>query len=145
MNAVVRSCLWLVAACAMLSMSGCADVGTHVKAPANAVPIPDMQSVAGKWDGLMKRRPRTRGDDYVTLTIGRDGTYEFASARIVGVFGGSGTLQLVDGKLRSEGKRGHATYTLYDRDGEQVLMVEGLDTTNDYQYQAELTRTREDR
>lgn len=142
MTAVVKTGPMLAAACVMLFLSGCADIGTRAKATANAVPIPDLQSVAGKWDGLMKRRPRTRGDDYVTVTIGEDGTYRFVSARIIGVFSGTGTLQLVDGKLRIEGARGHATFTLYERGGEQVLMVEGLDTTNDYQYRAELTRVR---
>lgn len=142
MTAVLKTGLVLAAACAMLSMSACADVGTHVKAPTKAVSIPEIQSVAGKWDGLLKRRPRTRGDDYVMLTIRPDGTYEFASARTIGVFGGTGTLQLMDGKLRSEGEQGHATYTLHERAGEQVLMVEGIDTTNDYKYRAELTRTR---
>lgn len=142
MKGVVHSVLLLAAACAMLSMSACTDVGTHVKVPTSAVPIPDLESVAGKWDGLMKRRPRTGADDYVTLTIGRDGTYEYGSTRVIGAFAGTGVLRLVDGKLRSEGERGHATYTLYERGGEQVLMVEGLDTTNDYEYRAELTRAR---
>ncbi len=142
MTAVLKTGLVLAAACAMLTVSACADRGAHVKAPTKAVPISDLHSVAGKWDGLMKRRPRTRGDDYVMLTIGPDGNYEFVSTRVVGVFGGTGTLQLVDGKMRSEGERGHATYTLYDRDGEQILMVEGLDTTNDYEYRAELKRAR---
>lgn len=140
MKAVVRPFLLLAAACAVLSLPACANVGTHREPPTRVVPIKDIQEVTGQWSGLLKRRPRTHGDDFVTVTISRDGTYEFASARISGIFAGTRTFQFTDGRLRDESESGHAVFTLYDRDGEQVLLVEAHDARNDYEYRGELTR-----
>jgi len=41
--------------------------------------VSDFKSIAGKWEGLLIRNPRTRDDDWVTVTIGETGTVEFAS------------------------------------------------------------------
>lgn len=50
--------------------------------------VTDFKSVAGTWEGLMVRDPRTRDDDWVSLVIRETGTYEFASYRLIGVFAG---------------------------------------------------------
>lgn len=136
----VRLVLLLAAAGAMLSVSACANVGTHREPPTTIVPIEDIRTVTGTWNGLLKRRPRDRGDDFVTVSIHGDGTYEFASTRAIGMFSGTRSLKLEDGRLQEESDDGYAIFTLYDRDGEQVMMVEALDKRNDYRYRAELTR-----
>jgi hypothetical protein len=68
--------------------------------------IPDFKSVAGKWEGLLVRNPRTRDDDWVTFVIGETGTYEFVSYRMIGVFAGKGKLVLADGKLNAKSEKG---------------------------------------
>jgi hypothetical protein len=50
--------------------------------------ITDYKDVAGTWEGLLVRNPRTPKDDWLTLTIREGGAYEFASPRTIGVFGG---------------------------------------------------------
>ena len=61
------------------------------------------------------------------LRISADGSYEFASFREIGVFQGSGTLQLRAGQLFLEGQRGgRATFTLYAENGRRLLRVDGV-------------------
>ena len=142
MRPIVHPVLLLATAGAMLSVSACANVGKHREPPTTVVAIKDIQTVTGTWNGLLKRRPRDRGDDFVTVSIHGDGTYEFASARAIGMFTGVHTLKLEDGRLQEQSDDGYAIFTLYERDGEQVIMVEALDKRNDYRYRAELTRAK---
>jgi hypothetical protein len=61
------------------------------------------------------------------MTIGEDGSYEFASFREIGVFQGSGTLRLSQGQLYLEGARGgRATFTLYADDGRRLLRADAV-------------------
>jgi hypothetical protein len=91
-----------------------------------AIAIPDIKSVAGRWSGILYGRPGgQRGQDWVELAIQEDGTYSLASARTIGVFNSSGTLNLADGRLISEGERARVTVTLYQGDGKRFLRAEG--------------------
>ena len=51
---------------------------------------------------MLKATPRVEGDDWVTLTICDDGSYDFVSARTIGIFQGQVTCTLIDGKLKTE-------------------------------------------
>jgi len=96
--------------------------------PSTAVGIVDFKSVAGVWEGLLSglAGPRSQGD-WVMMRIGEDGSYEFASFREIGVFQGSGTLQLSDGRLFLEGPRGgKAAFTLYAESGRRLLRAEAV-------------------
>ena len=88
-----------------------------------AVPITDFKTVAGKWGGLVTGIT-AQHDDYVDVTIAPDGKYDFGIYRTIGVFGGTGTFTLSDGKLQSRGERGSATYTLYQGGARRVLQVQ---------------------
>lgn len=87
------------------------------------IPVTDVKSVAGRWAGTLARDTSSR-EDWVRLTINPDGTYEFSSARQIGVLSGKGTLSVKDGKLVGEGPRGTSVYTLYERAGKEVLIVD---------------------
>jgi hypothetical protein len=103
-----------------------ADLLAAKRSSPTAVAIPDIKSVAGRWAGILYGRPGgTRGQDWVELTIQEDGTYTIASARTVGVFNGSGTLRLADGRLIAQGEKAQVTITRYQEDGKQFLRVEG--------------------
>jgi hypothetical protein len=110
----------LLAAIAMV-LGACAGVGTDAL---TAVPITDFKQVAGKWGGLVTGIS-AQHDDWVDVTIMPDGKYNFGIYRTVGVFGGTGTFTLSDGKLQSRGDRGSATYTLYESGAKRVLQVQG--------------------
>src|SRR5262245_37773674 len=95
------------------------------KSDPTAMPIPDFQSITGRWSGIVYGRPGgERGRDWVELAIQNDGTYTLASARTIGVLNTSGTLRLTNGQLISEGENGHVTYTLYRRDGKRFLRAQ---------------------
>ena len=109
------------------------------------IAIADFKSVAGKWQGLLVRNPRTRDDDWVTFVIGETGTYEFASYRMIGVFTGKGKLVLTDGKLSAKSEKGgQMTLQLYADSGssERRLRAEAKDSEG-FQYWADLKRAPE--
>jgi hypothetical protein len=105
--------------------------------------VADFKSVAGKWEGLMVRNPRTRDDDWVTVVISETGAYEFASYREIGVFTGKGKLVLTDGKLSAKSEKGgQMTLQLYADSGspERMLRAEAKDSEG-FHYWADLKRT----
>jgi hypothetical protein len=89
------------------------------------VPIADVSEVAGKWDGLMRRIPTERRDDWVTVAIAADGRYEFSSLRTIGIFTGHGEFELKDGKLLSKSERGTVEAVLYQAGGQRMLKAKG--------------------
>ena len=104
--------------------------------------ISDFKSVAGTWEGLLVRNPRTRDDDWVTLVIGENGTYEFRSYRMIGVFAGKGKLVLADGKLSATTEKGgQMTLQLYtdSESPERLLRAEARDSGG-FHYWADLKR-----
>jgi hypothetical protein len=97
-----------------------------------AVPIQDVESVAGRWFGLLYGRPGApRGQDGIELTIQKDGTYTLSSVRIIGAFTGRGTVSLVDGRLTAQGEKARVTLTLYRRDSQRFLRAEGTTEQGD--------------
>jgi hypothetical protein len=105
--------------------------------------VTDFKSVAGKWEGLLVRNPRTRDDDWVTFVIGETGAYEFASYREIGVFAGKGKLVLTDGKLSAKSEKGgQMTLQLYADFGSphRILRAEAKDSEG-FHYWADLKRT----
>src|SRR5262245_8818591 len=89
--------------------------------------IADFKNVAGKWEGLLVRNPRTRDDDWVTFVISETGTYEFASYRMIGVFAGKGKLVLTDGKLTAKSdKGGQMTLQLFADYGSYERMISAI-------------------
>ena len=104
--------------------------------------IADFKNVAGKWEGLLVRNPRTRDDDWVTFVISETGTYEFASYRMIGVFAGKGKLVLTDGKLTAKSdKGGQMTLQLYVDSGSSERMLRTIANDSDgFHYWADLKR-----
>jgi hypothetical protein len=104
-----------------------ADLYGASRSRPTAVPIQDVNSVAGRWSGILHGRPGgARGQDWIELTIQKDGTYTLSSARTIGVFTGSGTVSLSDGRLTAEGEKAQVTFTLYQRDSRRFLRAEGI-------------------
>jgi hypothetical protein len=103
-----------------------ADLYAASRSGPTVVPIQDVNSVAGRWSGILYGRPGgARGQDWIELTIQKDGTYTLSSARMIGVFTGSGTVSLVDGRLTAEREKARVTFTLYQRDSRRFLRAEG--------------------
>jgi hypothetical protein len=120
---------------------GCAPVEPLPPPPSTPVSISAFTSAAGKWSGILKSTPRLKGDDWMTLTIREDGSYEFVSVRTIGIFQGQGTCTLIDGKLKTETERGWAIATLYEDRGRRMLKIAGA-TKDGVQYSADLAPTK---
>jgi hypothetical protein len=82
------------------------------------------KNAEGTWTGILKTTPRARHDDWVTLVIRENGSYQFESVRTIGVLQGQGTFTLTDGKLRTDTEGGSAVATLYEEGGRRMLKVE---------------------
>jgi hypothetical protein len=89
------------------------------------VPIADVANVAGKWNGVMRRVPPERRDDWVTVSIAPDGRYQFNSLRTIGVFSGHGEFAVNEGKLLSKSERGTVEAVLYEGGSQQMLKAKG--------------------
>jgi len=117
---------------------GCAPIEPVPPAPSTPVSISAFKSATGKWAGILIATPRLKEDDWVTLTIRDDGSYDFASVRTIGIFHGKGAFTLIDGKLRTETERGWGMATLYEEGGRRMLKIEGA-AKDGAQYSANLT------
>jgi hypothetical protein len=120
---------------------GCAPIEPLPPPPSTPVSVSAFKNAAGKWAGILKSTPKVRGDDWVTLMIRDDGSYDFMSVRTIGIFQGQGTCTLIDGKLKAESERGWAIATLYEEGGRRMLKVEGA-TNDGTQYSADLAPTK---
>jgi hypothetical protein len=146
MDKPFRSSVFGVIACVTSALLACGET-SQIRSQ-SIVPIVDVKAVAGKWKGLLKETPPPPplryGGDRVTFIIKENGpsgagTFQFASYRTIGVFSGSGPLHLDHGKLKSESEKGRTTYSLHERDGKEILIVDAQDKKG-IQYHAEMTR-----
>ena len=119
---VARAAVVLLAA---VLLGACAS--SPPPAPATPLPITDYKMVAGKWAGHVKGLAGPRDDgDWIEMTIGDNGAYEFGIARTIGVLAGKGNFTLADGKLTMRGERGQATFALLQREGVRFLRGTGM-------------------
>jgi hypothetical protein len=119
-----RSILLPALACLVVSY-GCQSMESSQPLQWVQVPIADVADVSGKWDGLMRRIPPDRRDDWVTVAIAPDGRYEFSSLRTIGIFTGHGEFELKDGKLLSKSERGTVEAALYQAGSQRMLKAKG--------------------
>ena len=121
----------------------CAVFAASAKAQWSPTEITDIKSIAGKWEGIMIRSPKSRTDDWVNVSIQDNGDYEFASYRTIGVFSGKGNLAVKDGKAMAQTERGSVTVQLFTEKtkGQSMLKAEGKGKDG-ISYRAELTKAR---
>ena len=114
-------------ALAVLAVTLAACTSAAPPPPATTVPITGFQMVAGKWEGSVVGLPGSKDEgDWIKVTIGEDGSYDFGMYRTLGMFGGKGKFELKDGKLLTQSQHGNAVYTLSERGGRQLLKGEGV-------------------
>jgi hypothetical protein len=117
---------WVGAALLALILAGCASGGAAGTGTRTRVPITELQSVVGRWDGLLSglsSRPSS-DEDLIDVVIRDDATYEARAFRAIGVFQGRGTVEVRDGALLLRSERGATgTAELFAVDGRRVLEV----------------------
>ena len=116
------------------ALAGCAGSTGPGETGWTRAPIADAKSVAGKWAGTLTRAQGPK-DDWLTLTIRDDGSYEAVSDRVIGQFRGTGKLALADGKLVTQTEEGTAVVGLATRGTARRLDLvlrnkEGVETTS---------------
>ena len=125
----------------ILAALACVVFAASEKAQWSPTQITDIKSIAGKWEGIMIRTPKSRTDDWVNVNIQDNGDYEFASYRTIGVFSGKGNFAVKDGKAVAQSERGSVTMQLFtdNTKGQSMLKAEskGKDGID---YRAELTK-----
>jgi len=119
MTAVWRSRAWLFVVMAVL-VAACATGSGR----GTSIPISDLQSIAGRWQGLLDG-PSNQQDDFIDVVFNLDGTYRGTGARTIGVLDARGRAELQNGRLQLTGEKGATgTGVLFDRDGKRTLVVE---------------------
>ena len=98
------------------------------------VPISRFDQVASNWEGLSKRMPDMRDHAWVILVIRENGHFHFASNRATGLLLGTGTLHIHDGEVFGKTGNGSATFTLHDKAGKRVLVVEAVLNDGNHYY-----------
>lgn len=135
MKALTRLRLAVVSLFVVLAAGACASGGQSRYGA--TVPIAGLQTVAGRWDGILQSGDDLR-EDFLNVAIGTDGSYEARSARTVGSLEGRGRAEIVNGQLRLTGERSSGIGTLYDKDGKRTLVVQ-VTGANGRQFTARLT------
>ena len=108
---------WLAA-----TLFGCGVLQSPPTAP--IIPISTLDQVAGKWEGLSKRMPDMQDHAWVILIIKGEGYFNFASNRRAGLFLGTGSLTMRDGRAFGKSDSGTGTFTLHEKAGKPVLVAE---------------------
>jgi hypothetical protein len=98
------------------------------------VPISGFDTVAGKWEGLSKRVPEMRDHAQVILIISENGHFHFASNQATGLLLGTGTLYIHDGEAFGKTGSGTGTFTLHDKAGKRVLVLEAVLNDGNHYY-----------
>jgi hypothetical protein len=125
----------------LVTMVGCSWLNAQSSAPLAPVAIERLQEVHGQWEGMVKA-VQSRGTNWVTVNITNYdtfSTYTFAGMDGGGPFLGTGRLQLHDGRLLTEGEGRTLAFTLAERRGVPMLIVDGIGKDGK-SYHAELTR-----
>ena len=125
-------CSWLLFAVIFFVLNACASGSRHA-----VVPIGDVESIAGRWAGIVEASGRQQ-DDFIDLTLNRDGTYQATGARTIGTFEGRGRLAVEQGRLRVTSERSTGLGTLYENNGKRTLIIE-IVMSNGRQFTARLT------
>lgn len=119
----------------VVGLGACASGGGQSR-HGEMVPIQNVQSLAGRWGGILESSERSH-DDFIDITINPDGTFQAGGARTIGVLEGRGTLAADGGRLKVTGEKSTGLGTLYDKDGKRTLVIE-ITTNNGRKFTARL-------
>ena len=132
--------VWMFMSC-FVAVTGCSWFDSRSSAPLTPVAIESLHDVDGRWEGTVKALQGSR-TSWVTVNItNRDtfATYIFAGTDKGNPFLGTGRLLLQSGRLLTEGEGRTLTFTLAEREGVRMLVVDGLGKDGQ-SHHAELSR-----
>lgn len=112
----------------LFAVAGCSWFDSRSSSPLVPVSIESLQDVHGRWEGTV-RTLQSRDTSWVTVNItNRDSfaTYTFVGMSKDNPFVGTGRLLLQSGRLLTEGEGRVLTFTLAERGGMRMLIVDGV-------------------
>jgi hypothetical protein len=120
--------------------TGCASRSSSTGSPSAMATAPNVQTLAGRWDGWMKGA--TGNTAPVQVMVNPDGSYTSQ----MGASSGSGTIQVVDGKIMTKGHLSGSAFgsdrqsvvTVVEKGGRPTITGEGRNDAGPYSY--ELTK-----
>jgi len=118
--------LFLVFLVSVSLLAACAGLRTQQQIPLSPVPITEIKSVEGTWEGLVinARTGKDAGRVVVVLTShDAYGTYSFGGATAQGPLVGTGRVTVQSGRLSSEMGQRMVGFTLCLRGSEKVMMA----------------------
>ena len=127
-NYPFQSGRYLAIASCVVVMTGCSWSVSQTPTPLNPVAIESLQDVHGRWEGKV-RTLQSRDVAWVTVNITHRetfATYTFAGTGEGRPFVGTGRLKLQSGRLMTDAEGRTLTFTLAEREGVQVLVVDGI-------------------
>jgi len=137
MKGYINAWMFLTLVWIMAISLGCGVLQDRPETP--LVPISSFDQVAGTWEGVSKRLPDMRDDAWVILIISEKGSFKFASNRETELLLETGTLTILEGRVFAKTDTGVGTFTLHDKGGNLVLVVEA--SLNDgHHYYLEMTQ-----
>ena len=107
-------------------------VPTADSASAGSLTVTDVKELAGTWQGY-GRGYFGSGRLPLTWTVAEDGTYSSVGASVT-----SGKIELANGKLSFDSGFTAGTLTVEERDGKNLMIVEGTNKRNRQSGMAEL-------
>jgi hypothetical protein len=138
----VLQCLVLWAVFAEIVIA-CGSVEHPPAIPLERIPIMDVSSVAGDWEGVLVQYPPSRNEDWIRVRIEEDGTYRYEVLRTIGVFSGQGRFSVEDGALSAKSEKGTINVQLYRHSGKDDRILKNKAQSSDgITYLAELTPKR---
>ena len=123
-------------------LAGCFGGSLQGNPSRTRVEVADVRTVAGDWEGTVKKEHGIIPAGTVRLTIRDNGSYMFAGQTTSDVVLGAGHVEVRDGRLIGETDRRVLTLSLYDHKGEAMLVVESTNKQSGDRYHGEFTKTK---
>ena len=121
----------------------CSTAEQSPSVPLERIPIMDVSSVAGDWEGILVQYPASRNEDWIRVHIEEDGMYQFEVLRTIGVFSGQGRFSVEDGALSAKSEKGTINVQLYRHSGKDDRILKNRAQSSDgITYHADLTPKR---
>jgi len=105
-------------------LGGCSSKPAHHESKWPLVPIQDLSTVVGEWQGVVMKERRIMPAGEVKLMIRENGTYLFVGQTASDMVLGTGNLEVRDGRLEGGSDLRTVNGTLHDKKGKPLLFIQ---------------------
>lgn len=138
---VPRSHRILVSLLMLAALVGCSSKPAHYESKWPLVPIQNLNTVVGEWQGVVMKERRVVPAGEVKLMIRENGTYLFVGQTASDMVLGTGNVEVRDGRLEGGSDLRTITGTLHDKKGKPLLFIVAANRQTGDRFHGEFTRT----